>query len=244
MDQVKRLYDVLVRDGHYTKSFEEFKGRFENEDYQQRVFDVVSKEGLFTKGINEFKSKFVVKKQSVTPPSTSFASDEISLGTPESQFDLTAPKSYSDILKNQAVDESDEGNIRKSRSIELQQIQQIAEALGLQDTSEKSVLDELDKINQFEKDLKAKSGQQEKFGKFDKSFFDSEEYKDYRVKKDAIKDIIGKLHQGLSAEEAKERFEKEIGDVSPSEIADIEQTLILGAHGPRRLHVIVVGNVG
>jgi L-lactate dehydrogenase complex protein LldG len=28
----------------------------------------------------------------------------------------------------------------------------------------------------------------------------------------------------------------------PSRSADIEQTLILGAHGPRRLHVIVVGN--
>jgi L-lactate dehydrogenase complex protein LldG len=29
----------------------------------------------------------------------------------------------------------------------------------------------------------------------------------------------------------------------PSRSADIEQTLILGAHGPRRLHVIVVGEV-
>ena len=28
----------------------------------------------------------------------------------------------------------------------------------------------------------------------------------------------------------------------PSRSADIEQTLILGAHGPRKLHVIVVGN--
>ncbi len=28
----------------------------------------------------------------------------------------------------------------------------------------------------------------------------------------------------------------------PSRSADIEQTLILGAHGPRRLHVIVVGD--
>jgi L-lactate dehydrogenase complex protein LldG len=27
----------------------------------------------------------------------------------------------------------------------------------------------------------------------------------------------------------------------PSRSADIEQTLILGAHGPRRLHVMVVG---
>jgi L-lactate dehydrogenase complex protein LldG len=29
----------------------------------------------------------------------------------------------------------------------------------------------------------------------------------------------------------------------PSRSADIEQTLILGAHGPRRLHVILVGEV-
>jgi L-lactate dehydrogenase complex protein LldG len=28
----------------------------------------------------------------------------------------------------------------------------------------------------------------------------------------------------------------------PSRSADIEQTLILGAHGPRKLHVILVGN--
>ena len=30
----------------------------------------------------------------------------------------------------------------------------------------------------------------------------------------------------------------------PSRSADIEQTLILGAHGPRRLHVMVVGEAG
>jgi L-lactate dehydrogenase complex protein LldG len=30
----------------------------------------------------------------------------------------------------------------------------------------------------------------------------------------------------------------------PSRTADIEQTLFLGAHGPRRLHVIVVGEAG
>jgi len=30
----------------------------------------------------------------------------------------------------------------------------------------------------------------------------------------------------------------------PSRSADIEQTLILGAHGPRRLHVILVGEAG
>ena len=45
-------------------------------------------------------------------------------------------------------------------------------------------------------------------------------------KKEIMKDIIRKLHQGLTIEEAKERFEKEIGTASSTEIAEIEQALI------------------
>jgi L-lactate dehydrogenase complex protein LldG len=30
----------------------------------------------------------------------------------------------------------------------------------------------------------------------------------------------------------------------PSRSGDIEQTLLLGAHGPRRLHIVVVGDEG
>jgi hypothetical protein len=45
-------------------------------------------------------------------------------------------------------------------------------------------------------------------------------------KKEIMKDIILKLHQGLTIEEAKEMFEKEIGTVSSTEIAEIEQSLI------------------
>ena len=45
-------------------------------------------------------------------------------------------------------------------------------------------------------------------------------------KKEIMKDIIRKLHQGLTIEEAKERFEKEIGTASSTEIAEIEQSLI------------------
>lgn len=45
-------------------------------------------------------------------------------------------------------------------------------------------------------------------------------------KKRTMKDIILKLHEGLSAEAAKERFEKEVGTISSTEIAEIEQELI------------------
>ncbi len=44
--------------------------------------------------------------------------------------------------------------------------------------------------------------------------------------KKVMKDIILQLHEGMSVETAKERFEKEIGNITSSEIADIEQSLI------------------
>lgn len=45
-------------------------------------------------------------------------------------------------------------------------------------------------------------------------------------KKETMKDIIHKLHEGLSVEKAKERFENEVGNISSTEIAEIEQSLI------------------
>ena len=47
-----------------------------------------------------------------------------------------------------------------------------------------------------------------------------------QAKKEILKDIILKLHSGLTAEKAKERFEKEVGNISSTEIADLEQSLI------------------
>ena len=50
---------------------------------------------------------------------------------------------------------------------------------------------------------------------------------DEKTRRTAImKEIIRELHKGVPVIEAKERFEKEIGNVSSSEIAEIEQALI------------------
>jgi PAS domain S-box-containing protein len=45
-------------------------------------------------------------------------------------------------------------------------------------------------------------------------------------RKRIVKDIILKLHQGVSAEEAKDRFVREVGNITSTEIAEIEQSLI------------------
>jgi len=45
-------------------------------------------------------------------------------------------------------------------------------------------------------------------------------------KKQMIKDIIRELHKGMTPQEAKEKFEKEIGSITSFEIAQIEQELI------------------
>ena len=54
----------------------------------------------------------------------------------------------------------------------------------------------------------------------------SELLKKKEQKKEVIKDIILKLHDGLTLEQAKKKFEKEVGTITSSEIADIEQSLI------------------
>jgi len=59
MDELQKLYDVLVREGKYTKSFEEFKNKWSSDtDYQNQVFDVVSRDGLYTKDKQSFFQKY------------------------------------------------------------------------------------------------------------------------------------------------------------------------------------------
>ena len=59
MDKIKKLFDVITRDGYYDKSFEEFQVQFQDEEYQTKVFDVVTRDGLFDKTFEEFKGMYV-----------------------------------------------------------------------------------------------------------------------------------------------------------------------------------------
>lgn len=97
MDELKKLYDILVRDGYYTKSFEEFQSQWGDQTYKDKVYSIVSRDGLYTKDKDSFFQKYSgqttpaptaeqptpdelkKKEQSVT---TASPSDAASLGLP------------------------------------------------------------------------------------------------------------------------------------------------------------------
>lgn len=68
MNELKKLYDVLIRDGYYTKSFDDFQVQFNDPVYVQKVYDVVNRDGLFTQDIEVFQEKFSVKKKDDSQP--------------------------------------------------------------------------------------------------------------------------------------------------------------------------------
>lgn len=58
---------------------------------------------------------------------------------------------------------------------------------------------------------------------------------DKEHKKTSMRGIILELHQGLPLEKAKEKFEREVGTVSSTEIAEIEQSLINEGLSPEEI---------
>jgi hypothetical protein len=63
MDELQKLYDVLKRDGYYTKSFDEFVSQWEDSSYRDKVYGVVSRDGLYTKDKESFLAKYSSVKQ-------------------------------------------------------------------------------------------------------------------------------------------------------------------------------------
>jgi hypothetical protein len=58
MNELQKLYDVLSREGYYTKSFDEFKTKWNDGAYRKKVYDVVSRDGLYTKSEDDFYTKY------------------------------------------------------------------------------------------------------------------------------------------------------------------------------------------
>jgi len=68
MDDFKKLYDVLVSEGKFTKSYDEFQSLWlEDEEYKNKVYEVVKEDGLFTKEKDSFLEKYSLTPQKKNP---------------------------------------------------------------------------------------------------------------------------------------------------------------------------------
>jgi hypothetical protein len=54
----KALYDSLVKDGYYTKSYEEFNAQFASHEKAMALFSAMQKDGNYTKTADDFKKSF------------------------------------------------------------------------------------------------------------------------------------------------------------------------------------------
>jgi hypothetical protein len=100
MDEIQKLYNLLVDNGYYTKSFDEFKVKFKDPSYQDKVYGVLTRDGLYKKDTSEFKKKYAVAEQVVTEPEVAKQPDKkkvvteppIATALPSGDGSLVSPK--------------------------------------------------------------------------------------------------------------------------------------------------------
>ena len=79
MPELQQLYDVLVRDRYYTKSFEDFQNQMMDSSYQQKVYNIVTRDNLFTAGPEAFTNKYltgIYRKAAATAEAAAKAEEE------------------------------------------------------------------------------------------------------------------------------------------------------------------------
>ena len=93
MDPVRQLYDQLLNQGQYTKSFEEFQSQFATAGAQQQLYDALNKEQMYTRSLEEFQSQFFTPKAPApNPERDSFmveATQQMSKQQAEQAWDMT-----------------------------------------------------------------------------------------------------------------------------------------------------------
>ena len=70
MPEIEKLYSVVKDNGLYTKSYDEFVGKYSDEKNMSKLYQVVYDQGLYTKSFDDFKGKYfaqVKKKEQVSP---------------------------------------------------------------------------------------------------------------------------------------------------------------------------------
>ena len=137
MDEIQKLYELLRREGYYTKSYGEFEQKYNNDNaYRDKVFSVASRDGHYTKSKDEFFQKYAVSQPEVTE-----ATEEVKKKEPTAQEQMSeamAPKqdgldfvsedSSLDLSTQQGRDEA----YKESQDFELQKDEELRTKLAEQ----------------------------------------------------------------------------------------------------------------
>lgn len=88
MDELKKLYDLLSRERYYTKSFDEFKSKYNSDsEYRDKVYGVVNRDGFYTKTKDEFLTKYAPVQ-----PELKKKEDPSGVTSPMEPMDSTLPQ--------------------------------------------------------------------------------------------------------------------------------------------------------
>ena len=94
MEELQKLYDVLVREGKYSKSFDEFKSKWSKDAaYKNKVYDVAVRDGLYSKTKDEFFQKYSTANLATEPVQKKKFASESSLGVGSSGSQESPKKS-------------------------------------------------------------------------------------------------------------------------------------------------------
>ena len=58
MEEIEKLHEVVVKQGLYTKSLDEFKQKYSDKESIDKLYSVVSEKGLYTKEKDNFYDKY------------------------------------------------------------------------------------------------------------------------------------------------------------------------------------------
>ena len=115
MEEIEKLYNVLVDQGLFDKTLDEFKVKFEESAYVDRVYDAVVDQGLFDKTKEDFTEKYSVKKK-IQKNNTVFNTKDGLSGPP------TAIDPNSEVFKNESDSIDATFEIYKNTQLELQEL--------------------------------------------------------------------------------------------------------------------------
>ena len=156
MDNLKNLYNVLVRDGYTNKTFDEFIDQAtQDAEYQDKIYNVVTRESLFGGSPDEFAEKYFselatspvegVKKKDDFQPT---GEEEVMVSDTEVVEQPGSSESSPQINPNQTeevVDERVTEEIQDPETLQaVQQIQEVPNRTGADDVYLEDAIDTRD----------------------------------------------------------------------------------------------------